>query len=168
MSDPLPMTTADLCDGDPAVQVIALPWRHYGGRQRMHGPVVTVACPGSVGLVRDTLKQPGDGRVLFVDGGGALTCALLGDRLAGQAVANGWAGVIIHGAVRDTAILATLPLAVMALGSCPRRGRMDAFGQTNLPLQVGGVMVEPGRHVVADEDGLVVVPPGVSIEPASM
>ena len=66
--------------------------------------------------------------------------------------------MIIHGAVRDTAILATLPLAVMALGSCPRRGRMEAFGQTDMPLHVGGVMVEPGRYVVADEDGLVMVP----------
>ena len=158
MSGPLPMTAADLCDADETAQVIALPWRHYGGHQRMHGPVVTLSCPGSVGLVRDTLTQPGDGRVLLVDGGGALTCALFGDRLGGQAVANGWAGVIIHGAVRDTAILATLPLAVMALGSCPKRGQLESFGQSDVPVHVGGVLVEPGRHIVADEDGVVVLP----------
>jgi len=158
MSGPLPMTAADLCDADEAAQVIALPWRHYGGHQRMHGPVVTLSCPGSVGLVRDTLTQPGDGRVLLVDGGGALTCALLGDRLGGQAVANGWAGVIIHGAVRDTAILATLPLAVIALGSCPQRGSLESAGQAGVPVQLAGVVVVPGCRIVADEDGVVVLP----------
>ena len=158
MSEQMQVTTADLCDADAAAQVIGLPWRHYGGRQRMQGPVVTLMSPGSVGLVRDTLTQPGDGRVLLVDGGGALTCALLGDRLGGQAVANGWAGVIIHGAVRDIAILATLPLAVMALGSCPKRGQLESFGQSGVPVDVGGVLVEPGRHIVADEDGVVVLP----------
>lgn len=158
MSEQVKVTTADLCDADAAAQVIGLPWRHYGGHQRMQGPVATLMSPGSVGLVRDTLTQPGDGRVLLVDGGGALTCALLGDRLGGQAVANGWAGVIIHGAVRDTAILATLPLAVIALGSCPKRVQLESFGQSGVPVHLGGVLVEPGRYVVADEDGAIVLP----------
>lgn len=158
MSEQMQVTTADLCDADAAAQVIVLPWRHYGGRQCMQGPVVTLTSPGSVGLVRDTLTQPGDGRVLLVDGGGALTCALLGDRLGGQAVANGWAGVIIHGAVRDSAILATLPLAVIALGTCPRRGSLESAGQAGVPVQLAGVVVVPGCRIVADEDGVVVLP----------
>ncbi len=153
--------TADLCDQDTAVQAIPLPWRHYGGRRSLCGPALTLSCPGSVGLVRDTLSQPGAGAVLLVDGAAAPACALLGDRLAQLAVSNGWAGVIVHGAVRDTAILATLPIAVIALSACPRRGKMERFGQTNVALNLSGVIVEPGACIVADGDGVVVLPTGV-------
>jgi regulator of ribonuclease activity A len=154
--------SADLCDADAAVQVIALPWRRYGGRPHLQGPLATLHCPGHIGLMREAVAQPGQGRVLLIDGGGALDCALFGDRMAERAIANGWAGVVVHGAVRDVAALATLPLAVMALGSCPRRGRLESIGQVNMPLHLAGVTVEPGRFVVADDDGVVVLPPGRS------
>ncbi len=153
--------TADLCDQDTAVHAIPLPWRHYGGHRSLCGPALTLSCPGSVGLVRETLAQPGAGAALLVDGAGAMGCALLGDRLAQLAVTNGWAGVIVHGAVRDIAVLATLPIAVMALGTCPQRGKMERFGQANVALNLAGVIVEPGACIVADEDGVVVLPTGV-------
>ncbi|MEN9629949.1 MAG: hypothetical protein RJA10_3177 [Pseudomonadota bacterium] len=158
--DPPFVGTADLCDADAAVQVIALPWRHYGARTRFQGPVATLRCPGHIGLMRETLAQAGEGRVLLIDGDGALDCALFGDRMAERAIANGWGGVVVNGAVRDVATLATLPLGVMALGSCPRRGRLESVGQADMPLQLAGVTVQPGRMLVADDDGVVLLPPG--------
>src|SRR5437763_8750307 len=95
-------STCDLCDafGD-RVRVVALVFRDYGGRRRFAGRIVTVRVFEDNVLVRAALEQPGDGRVLVVDGGGSVRCALVGDQVAALAHANGWAGIVIHGAVRD-------------------------------------------------------------------
>ncbi len=73
----------------------------YGGRRAFSGTVATVRCHEDNVLLRSALEQPGEGRVLVVDGGGSLHTALMGDVIAGLAVTNGWAGVIINGAVRE-------------------------------------------------------------------
>ncbi|RLA37664.1 MAG: putative 4-hydroxy-4-methyl-2-oxoglutarate aldolase, partial [Gammaproteobacteria bacterium] len=103
--------TADLYDshGD-ALQVAAPVFRDYGGRRRFHGPVATLKVYEDNSLVRETLGQPGEGRVLVVDGGGSLRCALLGDNLAQMGAANGWAGVVVHGCIRDAVEIGKLPL----------------------------------------------------------
>jgi regulator of ribonuclease activity A len=95
-------------------------FQDLGGRQAFSGPVRTVRCREDNGLVKAVLNSPGGASVL-VDGGGLLTSALMGDMIAAAAVENGWAGVLIHGAVRDRAALASLPLGVKALGSNPRK-----------------------------------------------
>lgn len=158
-----PQETAQLCDDDASAQVVCLPWRHFGGRRQMQGPVATLSCDGHFGLVRDTLAQPGKGRVLVVDGAGSLAFALMGDRMAQRAVANGWEGVVVNGAVRDAATLATLPLTVIALGTCPRRGGVESVGQAGVLLRLAGVQVSPGCFLVADDDGVVVLPPGKNL-----
>ena len=155
-----PQETAQLCDDDASAQVVCLPWRHFGGRRQMQGPVATLSCEGHSGLIRDTFAQPGGGRVLVVDGGGSLAFALMGDRMAQRAIVNGWAGVVIHGAVRDAATLATLPLAIMALGTCPRRAGLESAGQLDVSFRLAGVTVQPGCFLVADDDGVVVLPAG--------
>lgn len=155
----LPTLTADLCDalGDGA-QVLALDWRDYGSVRRFSGPAATVATRDDNGLVRALLEQPGEGRVLVVDNGGARRCAMVGGNLGALAARNGWAGVVIYGLVRDTAELAEQPVGIKALGSCPRPPVKRGVGTLDTLVNIDGVSIRPGDRIVADEDGVVVVP----------
>jgi regulator of ribonuclease activity A len=149
--------TADLYDdhGD-ALQVVAPLFRDFGGRHRFHGPVTTLKVFEDNSLVREALGEPGGGRVLVVDGGGSLRCALLGDNLARMAAANGWAGVVVHGCVRDTVEIGKLPLGVRALAAHPAKSVKRGEGQRDLEVDFAGTRFVPGAWLYADEDGMVV------------
>ncbi|MFY7065314.1 ribonuclease E activity regulator RraA [Nocardiopsis changdeensis] len=150
-------TTADLIDdhGD-TLRSCSTQFRQYGGRSVFSGPIRTVKCHEDNGLVKQVLNTPGGGAVLVVDGGGSLRSALMGDMIAEAAVANGWAGVVVHGAVRDTVALAGLELGVKALGSNPRKSAKDAAGRLDVPVTFGDVTFVPGEWLYSDEDGIVV------------
>ncbi|WDZ85503.1 ribonuclease E activity regulator RraA [Micromonospora cathayae] len=134
-------------------------FRQYGGRPAFHGPAVTVRCFEDNALLKSILAEPGEGRVLVVDGGGSVHAALVGDVIAGLAVANGWAGVIVNGAVRDVADLRVLPIGIKALGSNPRKSTKTGAGERDVPVFFGNCVFPPGVWVCADEDGIVVGPP---------
>ncbi|MFL1377416.1 MULTISPECIES: ribonuclease E activity regulator RraA [unclassified Nocardiopsis] len=150
-------TTADLIDdhGD-TLRSCSTQFRQYGGRTVFSGPIRTVKCHEDNGLVKQVLNSPGEGAVLVVDGGGSLRSALMGDMIAEAAVANGWAGVVVHGAVRDTVALAKLELGAKALGSNPRKSAKDAAGRLDVPVTFGDVTFVPGEWLYSDEDGIVV------------
>lgn len=151
--------TADLYDEyEERLQSCDLQLRQYGGRRVFAGPIATVRCFEDNALVKAVLGTPGEGRVLVVDGGGSLHTALMGDLIAGSAVANGWAGVVIHGAVRDVAALAELDLGVKALGSNPRKSAKTGAGERDAVVSFGGVSFQPGARLVSDDDGIVVLP----------
>ncbi|MFE3461112.1 ribonuclease E activity regulator RraA [Nocardiopsis aegyptia] len=150
-------TTADLIDdhGD-TLRSCSTQFRTLGGRARFHGPIRTVKCHEDNGLVKKVLNSPGDGAVLVVDGGGSLRSALLGDMIGASAVANGWAGVVVHGAVRDSVALAELDLGVKALGTNPRKSVKDGAGLADVTVTFGDVAFVPGEWLYSDEDGIVV------------
>jgi regulator of ribonuclease activity A len=150
--------TADLVDahGD-ALQSCDVQFRDLGGRRRFHGEVRTVRCHEDNALLRSVLSTPGDGAVLVIDGGGSLHTALVGDVIAGLAVDNGWSGLVVHGAVRDSAALATLDLGVKALGTNPRTSTKTGAGEVDVTVIFGGVAFTPGDALWADEDGVVVL-----------
>lgn len=151
-------TTADLVDEHgEAVASCDLQLRQYGGRPRFEGRVRTVRCSRDNALLKSVLSERGDGAVLVVDGGGSLHTALVGDLIAGMAQANGWAGLVIHGAVRDTVALARLALGIKALDSNPRKSGKDGSGERDVPVSFGGVTFVPGAHLWSDEDGLLVM-----------
>ena len=150
-------STPDLSDRFPQAAVACLPWRHYGGHGRFHGKVVTVRAPADNSRVRELANQPGHGGVLVVDGGADTSRALLGDQIAAAAVANGWAGVVIHGCVRDVPLLATMALGVVALGSCPRKTDKQGLGEVDVVLQVAGARIVPGQWIFVDGTGMVVL-----------
>lgn len=151
------MNNADRMDelGD-AADSCALQLRQFGRRKEFDGPIRTLRCHEDIGLLRELLAQPGDGAVLVVDGRSSLHCALFGDRLATSAVQNGWSGLVIAGAVRDTRALADIDLGIKAVGSNPRRGAADGIGEIDVPVSFGGTTFVPGRHVWCDDDGVVV------------
>lgn len=156
------LPTADLCDShealllDGSLRVLPLTLRDYGGRRVFHGRVATLRVFEDNSLVREALMQPGDGRVLFVDGGGSLRCALVGGNLGVLAVTHGWAGVVVHGCVRDAAELVACEVGVRALGTNPRKSRKAGAGERDVVLDLGGVTVAPDEWCYADTDGLLV------------
>ncbi|GAA4371273.1 ribonuclease E activity regulator RraA [Paeniglutamicibacter cryotolerans] len=148
-------TTCDLFDADESLQSVALPLRNFGARVRFTGPVRTIRCYRDNGLVKSILNSPGNGAVLVIDGAGSLDSALMGDLIAAAAVANGWAGVIVNGAIRDSVDIAALALGVKALGTNPRKSAKDGAGAVDVPVEFGSVRFIPGATVWSDEDGIL-------------
>lgn len=150
------IATADLYDerGDE-LDSLALQFHDLGGRVAFDGPVRTVRCHRDNALVKAVLATPGEGAVLVIDGGGSLESALVGDLIAASAVEQGWAGLIVHGAIRDREAIARLPLGVKALGSNPRKSAKDGIGEVDVPVTIAGVTFTPGAHVWADADGIL-------------
>jgi regulator of ribonuclease activity A len=152
--------TCDLCDpfrDDPtALRVLPPKWHDFGGLPRFAGPVMTVQCFEDNVLVKALLDTPGQGRVLVVDGGGSLRTALVGGNLAAAGAKNGWAGIVVDGAVRDVAELRATALGVRALALCPMPPAKRGAGQQGVAVRLQGVVVRPGDWLYADADGIVV------------
>ena len=156
-------STCDLYDKHgEAIRVLQPIFRDFGGKTSFGGIAVTIKCFEDNSRVKEVTATPGQGKVLVVDGGGSLRCALLGDLIAKEAVSNGWEGVIICGCVRDTAVLAELPLGVKALAAIPRKSVRRNEGQLNIPVEIGGAMCSPGDRIVADRDGILILAPEIA------
>lgn len=155
----------DICDQYvDDISVFDPVFRDFGGKHRFCGEIVTIKCFEDNSLVAETVRQPGHGRVIVVDGGGSLRRALLGDLLAAAAVESGWEGLVVNGCVRDVEILATLDLGVKALAACPVRTDKRGEGQRDVPLRFAGAMMEPGHFLYADANGVVVAKQKLAID----
>ncbi|WP_111766004.1 ribonuclease E activity regulator RraA [Nakamurella deserti] len=151
--------TADLYDQHlESLQCCETQFRNYGGRPAFHGPATTVRCFQDNALLKSILSTAGNGGVLVVDGGGSLHTALMGDLIGQLGVDNGWAGIVINGAVRDTALLADMDLGVKALGSIPRKSAKTGAGERDAVITFGGATFTTGDHVWCDADGVVALP----------
>ncbi|RMN29159.1 Ribonuclease activity regulator protein RraA [Pseudomonas coronafaciens pv. zizaniae] len=149
--------TPDLCDAYPEqVQVVEPMFSNFGGRDSFGGQIVTLKCFEDNSFVKQQVELDGKGKVLVVDGGGSLRCALLGDMLAEKAAKNGWEGVVIYGCVRDVDMLAQTDLGVQALASYPKRSEKRGEGQLDLPVTFGGVTFNPGEYLYADNNGIII------------
>ncbi|WP_437731578.1 ribonuclease E activity regulator RraA [Sorangium sp. So ce1335] len=156
MSSAIGYRTTDLCDEHPDAVVVSEPvFRDYGGARLFHGRIATVKVHEDNVLVRKTLEEPGEGRVLVVDGGGSLRCALLGDNLADMARQNGWAGLVVYGCIRDAEAIARLAIGVKALATHPRKSGKKGAGDRDVPVTFAGVTYVPGGFVYADHDGVI-------------
>lgn len=131
----------------------------YGGRPQFAGPITTVRCFEDNALLKSVLSEPGDGRVLVIDGDGSLHTALVGDVIADLGRSNGWSGLIINGAVRDASTLRTLDIGIKALGTNPRKSTKTGAGVRDEAVEFGGVVFAPGDVAYSDDDGIVVVAP---------
>ena len=154
--DIIAITTADLYDEQgERLQSVSAQFQIFAGTS-FAGPIRTVRCFEDNALLKSVVSTPGDGAVLVVDGGGSLTCALMGDVIAGIAVQSGWAGVVINGAVRDRLALADLPFGIKALGSNPRTSGKSGEGEVDAVVEFGGALFRPGAMLYSDEDGILV------------
>jgi len=151
------ISTPDLCDKYPGLVRIAEPvFRSYGGRAAFSGMIVTVKCFEDNSFVKELAGKDGAGKVLVVDGGGSLKKALLGDLIAASAAENGWAGIVIYGAIRDVEEIGRTDLGVLALASIPLKTERKGAGETGVPVTFAGVAFNPGEYLYADGTGLIV------------
>jgi regulator of ribonuclease activity A len=154
-----PPATTDLCDAHPEIQVCEPVFQILGGNVRFSGPITTLKVFEDNTLVKQAVEGPGEGRVLVVDGGGSLRCSLFGGNLAVAAAENGWAGVVVHGCVRDVEELAAQPIGVRALAAFPRKSERGTHsGQVGVTVFFAGVAFREGQWLCADRDGIVVLP----------
>ncbi len=151
--------TPDLCDAYPElVKVLEPMFSNFGGRDSFGGEIVTIKCFEDNSLVKAQVELDGKGKVLVVDGGGSLRCALLGDMLAEKAAKSGWEGIVIYGCIRDVDVIAQVDLGVQALASHPLRTEKRGIGDLNVPVTFAGVTFQPGEFIYADNNGVIVSP----------
>lgn len=158
MSETTFVATADLVDDiGEDVRSCDVQFTQYGGRREFVGPVTTIRCFQDNALLKSVLGEPGEGGVLVVDGSASIHTALVGDLIAELARSNGWSGVIVNGAVRDSKVLATIDVGVKALGTNPRKSSKTGVGERDVPIELGGVTFNPGDLAYSDDDGIVLV-----------
>ena len=155
------MKTSDLCDALDAAQACTTQFRGLGLRRTFAGPIRTVQCCDDILEMRRIVNEPGDGCVLVVDGGGSLERAIFGDNMAALMIRNGWVGVIVNGAVRDVAEIDAMDFGVKALGTVAKRGERNGGGAVDVSVTFGGVTFVPDCWVIADDDGVIVLPQGM-------
>ncbi len=150
------ISTPDLTDDNPDARAIELQFNNYGAVRQFAGVAVTIKCHEDNSLVKALVDEPGNGRVIVVDGGGSLRRALLGDMLAEKAAQNGWAGLVINGVIRDVDEIGRTELGVQALGTTPLKTEKLGMGQRDVPVSIGGVIINPGEYIYADNNGVIV------------
>ena len=149
--------TADLYDEHGNnLQVVQPCFNDYGGKKIFHGSIVTVKVFEDNTLVRAALEENGEGKVLVVDGGESMRCALVGDMLAQLGKDNGWSGIIVSGCIRDSAVIVTIDIGVKALGTSPRKSVKKGAGDRDIPVTFAGATFNPGHYLYADQDGIVI------------
>lgn len=151
--------TADICDANPGARVLLSGFHSFGGIGRCAGRAELISTRDDNSLVKKVLQEAGNGKVLLIDNHASVTCAMVGGGLAQLAADNGWAGIVVNGAVRDLAELRDIPLAVFALAACPRRSINRGIGERNQPVRVGGELIIADDYLVADCDGVVALAP---------
>ncbi len=150
-------STADLSDElDDRARIAKPGFRRFGGRSRFSGSISTVKCFEDNSLVRTALEEQAEGRVLVVDGGASMNCALLGDMLAAMAASNGWSGIIVNGCIRDSAVIAGIDIGVRALDTHPRKTVKRGVGERDIAVRFSDITFIPGEFVYVDEDGILV------------
>lgn len=151
--------TTQIADCGGPVSVVGPAIGHLAGGVEVCGPAMTLwTRPGDIlfPLKSPDLVQPGD--VVVIDGGGRDDAAVVGDILSATLSALGCQGVVVDGAVRDLDGIDDVGLPVFARCAYPTTGSIQGPGALNIPIQCGGVLVNPGDLVRADRSGVVVVP----------
>ena len=160
--------TCDLCDANEdklatgELGVLPPLFKIFGAVEKFSGQVSTLKLFEDNGMVRTVLETAGHGRVLVIDGGGSLRCALVGGNLAVLAQKNGWAGIIVHGCIRDAEEINACQIGVRALATMPVRSIKRGGGEHDIPIRIENVAIRPGDWIYADIDGIVVSPRALS------
>ena len=148
--------TSELCDlYAEQVDVVEPIFSSFGGVSNFYGKVTTVKCFESSGLIAEVLEENGEGRVLVIDGGGAVRRGLIDAELAQLAVDNGWKGIVVYGAVRQIQQLENLDIGIHALAPIPVSADESVAGESDVPVNFGGVTFFPEDYIYADLTGII-------------
>ncbi len=153
------LSTSKLCDiYYDTVDVMDPIFHNMGGREAFYGQVVTVKCFEHRGLILDTLRADGAGKVLVIDGGGSARRALLDEETIGLATQNGWEGIVCFGAVRELKQIAKYDIGLVACHAIPVLADDDAIGDLDVPVNFAGVTIYSEDYIYADETGVILSP----------
>lgn len=148
--------TSELCDlYAEQVDVVEPIFSSFGGVSHFYGKVTTVKCFESNGLIAEVLEENGEDRVLVIDGGGVVRRGLIDAELAQLAVDNGWEGIIVYGAVRQIQQLENLDIGIHALAPIPVSADESSAGESDVPVNFGGVTFFPEDYIYADLTGII-------------
>ncbi|TVX98590.1 RraA family protein [Paenibacillus cremeus] len=135
--------------------------RPYHREGKLVGTALTVRSrPGDNLMAHKAIEMAEPGDVIVVDAGGDLTNAIIGEIMVRIAIKKGIAGFVIDGAIRDTEAIKAGAFPVYARGVTHRGPYKDGPGEINVPVSIGGMVVNPGDIIVGDDDGLIAVPAG--------
>ena len=151
--------TADICDEfSEKASVLGPGYLNYGGAQKSQGEIITIKLDRNnsdlISLLRD---EDGTGKVVVVDVDRAYY-AVVGENLMKFAQKNHYRGIVVNGYVRDTAQIKDIPVALFALGTCPRKYIPVTQGKRDIALSFGDVSFNSGNYLYADTDGVIVCP----------
>lgn len=148
--------TSELCDlYADQVDVVEPIFSSFGGVSSFFGKVTTIKCFENNGLIAEVLEENGEGRVLVVDGGGAVRRGLVDAELAQLAADNGWEGIIVYGAVRQIQQLENIDIGIHALAPIPVSADESNLGESDIPVNFGGVTFFPEDYIYADLTGII-------------
>ncbi len=128
----------------------------YGEVSTFFGKAKTIVAPEDNSLVRQALETKGNNQVLVIDGGASRACALVGDQLALLAIENEWAGIIVNGYIRDSAVIAEMPIGIKALGTNPRKSIKKNRGEVDIQLTIAQIPIKPRSWIYSDADGIII------------
>lgn len=156
------LATAEACDANLALlakgelRVLQPIFQMYGQCRAFSGPIVTLKVFEDNVLVREILETQGDGRVLVIDGGGSMRCALVGGNIGLLAQNMGWAGILVNGCIRDVDEINGCDIGIRALGSHPLKSSKKGIGEKHVPVNIGGTLIQDGEWLYADSDGILI------------
>lgn len=157
--------TSELCDIYlDQIDVVDPLFSSFGGRTSFFGKVTTVKCFENNGLIAEILEENGEGRVLVVDGGGAVRRALIDAELAQLAVDNQWEGIVVYGAIRQIGELEGMDIGIHALAPIPVGADDSEQGESDVAVNFGGVTVFPEDYLYADLTGIILSPDPLDLE----
>ncbi len=149
--------TSEICDIYPEeVDVMEPMFASFGGLNSFAGQVTTVKCFENNGLIAEILEENGAGRVLVIDGGGAVRRALIDAELAQLAVDNQWEGIVVYGAIRQVAQIEQMDIGIQALAAIPVGADSDISGESHVPVNFAGVSIFPEDYLYADTTGILI------------
>lgn len=153
------LATADLCDQfseQENFQIAEPTFQSFGKKTAFNGQITTLKVFEDNSLVRQTLEEKVENRVLVIDGGGSRRCALLGDNLASLACNNGWEGIIVYGCIRDSATINQRDIGIRALSTHPQKSHKRGLGERDVMITFAGINFKKDHYLYADEDGIIV------------
>ncbi|MBC3765953.1 ribonuclease E activity regulator RraA [Neptunicella marina] len=157
--------TSELCDlFADSVDVVEPMFVSYGGRRSYGGEITTIKCFESRGLIEKVLQQPGQGKVLLIDGGGSTRRALIDTNLAQLALENDWEGIVCYGSVREVDMLEELDIGIHAVAAIPVGADFEPNGEVDIAVNFGGVTFLPEDHLYADSTGIILSPDPLDVE----
>lgn len=157
--------TSELCDIYlDQVDVVEPIFSSFGGASSFYGKITTLKCFENNGLIAETLEEDGEGRVLVIDGGGAVRRALIDAELAQLAADNHWEGIIVYGAIRQIDQLENIDIGIHALAPIPVGADQENYGETDVAVNFGGVTFFPEDYLYADLTGIILSQEALDLE----